>query len=343
MPGTFDRDGAFSMELGEDKENAIQHMLTLNECLYIFSTKKIFQVRTADDVDPDRASPETRHSYQEIYPIGCNNSFVARSIIQAKQIFDGVILRPELTKERLLNAVWEATQLLLQCENAHFRIYNDAMSLLAEIDDVIEKSKSQTTIPTLPQVADLEERVGSFLGSAKRFLEKAHSLLSIFYGSPDHGSNFKAYREWISANRSTSEKVVDLLAKDQEWIRFIAESRNALPINHARAHFILEVRNFSLEPANKFSAPSWCYDLSERGGSVQGYWSDIVRDMDTHLHNMLTFFEELYILCVLDNCDQRLPFKFGVYQIPNDEVKRECPVLYVAQATRRSEQAGVTN
>jgi len=146
-----------------------------------------------------------------------------------------------------------------------------------------------------------------------------------------------------SANRSTSEKVVDLLAKDQEWIRFIAESRNALPINHARAHFILEVRNFSLEPANKFSAPSWCYDLSERGGSVQGYWSDIVRDMDTHLHNMLTFFEELYILCVLDNCDQRLPFKFGVYQIPNDEVKRECPVLYVAQATRRSEQAGVTN
>lgn len=163
MPGTFDRDGAFSMELGEDKENAIQHMLTLNECLYIFSTKKIFQVRTADDVDPDRASPETRHSYQEIYPIGCNNSFVARSIIQAKQIFDGVILRPELAKERLLNAVWEATQLLLQCENAHFRIYNDAMSLLAEIDDVIEKSKSQTTIPTLPQVADLKNRLAPFL------------------------------------------------------------------------------------------------------------------------------------------------------------------------------------
>ena len=103
------------------------------------------------------------------------------------------------------------------------------------------------------------------------------------------------------------------------------------------------VGNCSHSDMTCFSAPSWCYDLSERGGSVQGYWSDIVRDMDTHLHNMLTFFEELYILCVLDNCDQRLPFKFGVYQIPNDEVKRECPVLYVAQATRRSEQAGVTN
>jgi hypothetical protein len=336
MPGTFDRDGAFSIELGTDRESTIQQMLTLDGNLYVFSTKKIFRVRTADDVDPDRANPDTRHSYQEIYPIGCNNSFVARSIVQAKQVFDGVILRPELAHRKLLDAVWEATQLLLQCENAHFRIYNDAMSLFAEIDDVVERSKSRAAIPSLPQVADLEERVGSFLGSAKRFLEKAHLLLCMFYGSPDHGSNFSAYREWMSANRSSSEKVVSLLSEDREWIRFISESRNALAINHARENFIVEVRNFTLEPGNKFSAPSWRYDLSDRGGSVQGYWSDIVKDMDTHLHNMLTFFEELYILCVLDNRDQRLPFEFEVYRLPDDKIKAECPVLYVAQATPRS-------
>ena len=336
MPGTFNRDSAISMELGEDKENSIQHMLTLNGGFYAFSTKNIFRVRTADDVDPDRASPETRHSYQEIYPIGCNNSFVARSIIQAKQIFDDVPLRPELAKEQLLNAVWEATLLLLQCENAQFRIYDDTMSLLAEVDDVVEKSKSQTVIPSLPQVADLEERVGSFLGSAKRFLEKAHSLLCLFYGSPDHGSNFRAYHEWMSANRSTSEKVINLLAQNQQWIRFISKSRNALPINHARENFILEVRNFSLEPGNKFSAPSWRYDLSERGGSVQNFWSDIVEGMEMNLHNMLTFFEELYILSVLDNRNQRLPFEFEICRFPDDKIKTECPVLYIAQAKPRS-------
>lgn len=335
MPGIFDRDGAFSMELGGDNENAVQHMLTLNESLHVFSTKKIFRIRTADDVDPDRASPETRHSYQEIYPIGCNNSFIARSIIQAKQIFDGVILRPELAKDQLLNAVWGATQLLLQCENAHYRIYNDVMSLLAEVDDVVEKSKSQTAIPSLPQVADLEERVSTFLGGAKRFLEKAHLLICTFYGSPDHGSNFSAYREWIAANRSSADKVVNLLVQDQEWIRFISESRNALAVNHARQNFIVEVRNFTLEPGNKFSPPSWCYDLSERGGPVQTYWSDIVKDMDTHLHNMLTFLEELYILCALDNRDQRLPFDLGVYRLPDDKIKPECPVLYITQATPR--------
>jgi hypothetical protein len=336
MPGTFGRDGAFSIKLGADKENAIQQMLTLDESLYVFSTKKIFRIRTADEIDPGRSAPDTRHSYQELYPVGCSNSFVARSIIQAKRILDGVILRPNLAQAQVLDAVWEATQLLLQCENAHFRIYNDALSLLPEVDNAVEKSKSQTAIPSLPQVADLDERVSSFLGSAKRFLERAHFLLRVFYNCPDHGSNFRAYREWMSANRSGSQQVLDLLSGDQEWIRFIAESRNALSVNHASPKFALEVQNFTLQPGNKFSAPSWRYDLSERGGPIQDYWSDIVKDMDTHLHNMLTFFEELYILCVLENCDQRLPFEFGVYRLPDDEISEECPVIYVAQATRRS-------
>lgn len=336
MPGTFNREGAFSIELGTGRENTIHKMLSLNESLYAFSTKKIFRIRTADDIDPERAEPETRHSYQELYPIGCSNSFVARSIIQAEQILDGVFLRPELGKDELLEAVWEATELLLQCENARFRIYSEVVSLLEKIDEVVEESKSQTVIPSLPQVADLDERVGSFLGNAKRFLEKAHVLLSLFYDCPDHRSNFRAYREWMAANRSDSDSVVTLLAGDEEWIRFIAGSRNALSVNHAREGFVLEVQNFKLEPGNKVSPPSWRYDLSGRGGPVQEYWSDIVEEMDTHLHNMLTFFEELYILCVLDNRDQRLPFEFGIYKIPDDEVSEECPVFYVARVTPRS-------
>ena len=336
MPRTFNRESAFSVKLGNDQENAIQEMLTLNEHLYLFSTKKIFQVRTADDIDPARLSPETRHSYQELYPVGCSNSFVARTIIQAKQIVDGVVLRSGVGKSEFLEAVWVATQLLLQCENAHFRIYSDVMALLPQVDDVVERAKTGTSIPSLPQVADLEERVGSFLGGAKRFLEKAHIVLSIFYDCPSSGANFQAYREWMLANRSDGERVVALLAGDQEWIRFIAEARNALPVNHSRRHFIMEVRNFTLEADNKFSAPSWRYDLSDRGGPVQENWSDIVKDMNTHLHNMLTFFEELYISCVLGNLNERLPFEFGVYRLPDDEIREVCPVLYVARASPRS-------
>src|SRR4030042_3286086 len=92
MSDRFDRDGALSIELGADKDDVVQQMIALKGIFYAFSTKKIFRIQTADDIDPDRTAPDTRHSYQEIYPIGCSNSFIARSIIQEKQILDGVIL-----------------------------------------------------------------------------------------------------------------------------------------------------------------------------------------------------------------------------------------------------------
>jgi hypothetical protein len=336
MPSGFNRDGAFSIELGTDKEDAVQQMIALNKRLFVFSTKKIFRIQTADDIDPDRTAADTRHSYQEIYSIGCSNSFVARTIIQAKQIIDGVILAPELSKSLVLEAIWDAAEQLLRCENAYSQIYNETMSLVATCDELVEAYKAKPAIPSLPQVPELEERVGSFLGSGKRCLEKTHALLGIFYGSPDHGANFRSYREWMAANRSNSQTVLKLLDDDKDWIRFIAEARNALPVNHAREKFMLEIQNFKLQPGNKFSGPSWRYDLSDRGGPVQEYWSDIIKDMDTHMHNMLTFLEEIYILCILDRCDQRLPFEFSVYRNSEHEIEKHRPVLYVAKVTQRS-------
>jgi hypothetical protein len=206
MSGSFDRDGSFSIELGTDKDDAVQQMIALDGSLYVFSTKKIYRIHTANDIDPNRTAPDTRHSYQEIYPVGCGNSFVARSIIQAKQILDGVVLVPELSKLSVLEGVWEATELLPRCENAYFQIYNETISLLATCNELIEESKSKPSIPSLPQVAEPEERVGAFLGSAKRCLEKTHTLFGTFYDCPDHGSNFNAYREWMAANRSVADR-----------------------------------------------------------------------------------------------------------------------------------------
>ncbi len=335
MVERFDRDGPFSIELGTDEDDAVREMIALSGGLYVFSTKKIFRINTAGDIDPDCTAPDTRHSYQEIYPVGCSNSFVARSIIQAKQILDSVILEPELSKSIILEAIWEATEQLLRCETAYFQIFNESMSLIAECDELIERSKSKPSIPSLPQVGELEERVGSFLGSAKRCLEKTHSLLSTFYDCPNLGSNFKSYRDWMVANRSGSKRILTLLDEDKDWIRFIAEARNALPINHARKCFVLEVQNFKLQPGNKVSPPSWRHDLSDRGGPVQTYWSDIVTDMETHMHNLLTFLEEVYILSILDHRNQRLPFEFAVYRKPTDQISEECPVLYFARPERR--------
>lgn len=334
MTRAFNRDAAFEAKLGSD-DDAIQEMIVLDDHLYAFSTKRIYQLRTANEIDPARTALDTRHSYQEVYSVGCNNPIVARSIIQANRILKSVALKQGISNPLILNSMWAVTKLLLQCENAYFQIYNDTTAIFPRCNELIEQSKSQSFIPSLPQVADLEVRVSSFLGSAKRCLERAHELLGVFYGCPIGDSNFQSYREWMRANRSESVAVLELLEDDKEWIRFIARARNALDVNHSRQGFVLEVRNIQLDPGNKFSGPNWRHDLSGGGGAVQENWSDIVIDMNVHMRNLVKFVEDLYALCIMDLCHRGVPFDFSVVEIPADQIREECPVRLMTQVLPR--------
>jgi hypothetical protein len=60
--------------------------------------------------------------YEKYVPHRCGNSFVARTIIQAKRILDTVILARGLNKSAVLDAIWDAAGQLLRCENAYFQI-----------------------------------------------------------------------------------------------------------------------------------------------------------------------------------------------------------------------------
>jgi hypothetical protein len=135
----------------------IQHLITLRGALCAFSTERICQISTADDVDPDRTALDTRHAYQEIYSTGCGSPYVARSIIQAKQILDGVVLAPGIEKDQVVEAIWGCTETLLRCETARSQILGETTSLMAECDRLINSAKASQSIPSLPQVSGLEE------------------------------------------------------------------------------------------------------------------------------------------------------------------------------------------
>jgi hypothetical protein len=136
---------------------------------------------------------------------------------------------------------------------------------------------------------------------------------------------------WVPESRVG---LLELLNAERDWIRFIAEARNALPINHERQNFRLEVRNFALEPGNRFAGPSWKHDLSDRGGPVQNFWSDMTHDMDDLMGNLVELLEEVYIRCVMDRSSRDGPIEVRIFL--RDRLDENCPTKYVAQAVPRS-------
>lgn len=323
----FNRNAAFSMNLGNsDEKDSIQRMFTLDNKLICFLENSITEVLTAETIDPKNEEPETRHSHQTIYQIGTNNSFVARTIIQAREIIESVALRKGLVKQTILNHIWACSELLFNCEESYYQIFSGTHNLMHECDTIINNQKKGSYIHKLPQVKDLEQHVGSFLGNAKRFLERSHKLLCIFYDSPYFESNFKFYRDWLAKNKPNNERLLQLLEKDKDWIQFISWSRNALDVNHSQSQFNVIIENFKLHKGNKFSIPSWRYDFTSKNGGIQKKPSGIIKDMDAHMNNMLTFFEEMFMLCIQDNWDGLYNFK--IYKHPDNKINNKCPIVY---------------
>jgi len=326
----FDRNSAFSINLadpGANEKGPIHSMITIEDRLFCFSEKSIKEILTAEKIDPENESPDTRHSFQTIYNIGTSNSFVARTIIQSNEILNSLILKEGIDKQQILKQVWICSKLLFTCEESFHRIFTQTSELMHQCDDLISNHKEKTFIPQLPQVVDFEQHVVSFLGHAKRCLEASHKLFCIFYNSPDFAANFKSYRDWITKNKPDCKELIRILEQDKNWIQLIAWYRNALDANHSQPKFRVTIENFKLHNGNKFSNPSWRYDFrAKKNGDLQEVASDIITDMDIHLTNLLTFFEEIFLLCIQDNWDDR--FKFRLFKHPEDKINKKCPLLY---------------
>ncbi|HUU20160.1 MAG TPA: hypothetical protein VMW72_23630 [Sedimentisphaerales bacterium] len=325
----FDREAAFSMDLvnpDSDTPDAINCAATLNGSSICFLENSIAKTVSAETADPENKEPDTRHSYQFIYQIGSTNPIVARTILQVKSILGSVILRKGLSNQTILDHAWDCTQHLISCEDSFLSIYNETTDLMYKCDELINEAKYKSHIPSLPQVKNLTERIVTFLGNGKRFLEKSHELLCIFYGAANNDSNFQAYRDWMKKHEPSRVAVYDLLEQNKDWIKSLAWYRNALDINHARAGFRVTIENFKLQAGNKFTGPCWQYDFQDKGGDIQNSPSDLIVDINAFRANMLAFFEALSLTCIKDNWDSQ--WNFEIYRHEDERINPKCPIIF---------------
>lgn len=327
---SFNRKNAFHIDIvnPDDPEGTepIIEMLGLNdEILLIFKTKGIYEVLTAEHLDPENKHPDTRHAYQKLYSVGSSHSYVARMIIQFCDILDTLkILRPSnLNLDEIKNYVWDSTKLLLECESAFFKFFEDTNSLVKKCDDIIEKNKAESHIPTLPVIEGLRDNCFSFFSNAKKFLVSTYGLLEIFHGMPGHGAKFNKSNEWVRRKLGESHPLTLMLGTDETWVRLIAECRNA--IEHPDEGLKVSFEGFKLRAGNKFSAPSWSYDLRKLNlGSKEEM--PLLEDMDVYLSNLLTLYEELLLLCIQDIPGFR--DVFTIVKTPDEKINKDRVVMY---------------
>ena len=248
-------------------------------------------------------------------------------ILQFKNMIGLAIPQRERENE-LIEHVWKANKLLLECEKDYFHIYKHTMELMPKCDEIVEVHKKTLAIPAMPKIPDLETHVSGFLINGKKFLVAIYKLLHLFHQRPMNGKNevhFDKHRAWIKAKLGDNHPIYKILEDDKSWVRLIAECSNA--VRHEENGLRLEVQNFSLQPGNKIASAGWRYDLTKKGLGCQDDYTDSLSDLDARIYNMLTFFEEVMLLCL--QYELKIgPNKLSIFRIPKEKVNPKYPVLY---------------
>lgn len=325
----FDRKNAFSIKI-EDSDNPngnydINSFVVVGNDLFFFTESKIYRALTASTIDPTNKHPNTRHSYEKKYDIGSASPFVARVIIQFADIINFLYI-PENEIKDLLSFIWNANQYLLNSFLIDTSIVKETTKLLPLCDKIIENHKNSSSIPALPQISNFEENVRVYLSNAKLFLIECFRLLNIFYKMPFNtrkAANFTTHLEWLEKKLGKDHRITQLISQDLDWIRLISECRNAL--EHSEKGQEVKFRNVSLLPGNKFSGPAWSCDLTKKLGFKFDF-VDLINDLVTFSHNMLHFFEELFLVCVDEKLSKNNVLTLG--KIPEENINTKCPVLY---------------
>lgn len=324
-----------SESLGEDG-GAIKEMIAVQGKLFAIAENRIVQISTAETIDPENKNPETLHHHQIVHNVGSSDPTVSRKILQSKEIIGSVLLDNKIDKEKLIDQIWDCTVLLINCSQALRNIYSDVMELMTQCDELITEAKSKGTIPSLPQVDSLEERLVTYLGSAKRFLEKTHSLLCTFYGAPNSEANFKAYRDWIEKNAPAGSNIFNHIESYKDNIKEIAWARNALDVNHSYEGFRVELFNFKIQPGNRFGSPCIKYDFSAKGGAKTDDPVDLLEFLTFHTNELINLFEATFLEGITDCWDKR--YNFVIYKVPDDQVCKERPILYRVTINSKSQK-----
>ncbi|RMN25153.1 hypothetical protein ALQ62_02092 [Pseudomonas coronafaciens pv. zizaniae] len=295
--------------------------------LLIFKEGSIYKLITADSIDPKRNQPDTGHTYEKISAIGTASPYVARVFLQFKRIVD-LVFSDNSIKPKLLEQIWSLNEQLLLCAQFESNIREQLDDVGQKCYITIEQNKSSRAIPPLAKVKNLENDAKSFLLVGKQFLIDCFKLISLFtdvpLGARDE-AHFDKHIKWLEHHRPNFKKLSVVLSNDLPWIRKLSECRNA--IEHPRLGQSLTIENTKLHPGNKFSFPTWSYDLTDKI-NVQESAVPIHQELDVYLNNMLYFLEEILLICISESLSG--DGSFSIYQNDEADIETNCPIKYYA-------------
>jgi len=231
------------INIGTEEDGAILQMFNINEKHLIIKEKAIYELITADKVDPERKNiglPNMIHRL--VFGQGLQSAMVSKIFLTAKTLF-----APQFFDDTIdvNSAVILSLEALKEFGDLEKNI-NDYLSCEKSEIEAYEKRKNDgNTSYALPAITDIETRCKTIFQKADHIEQILMEIIILFF--PNEGlikqSHYPKFQEIIKNKFGEGDPFYLFLEKVILFMRVVREFRNAL--DH-RLNFI-KIRDFDIQ------------------------------------------------------------------------------------------------
>lgn len=306
------REAGFGIDLALDEGDSVQDLIVRKNGLFAVTLEKIIGIKTQDDLDPERKTPDAPVEQSIHLPHGTRDPFVARTILQTLEISSIIFGKGASKTTELIDVAWELMNSLVSLRMIRQRIedqMNQSIDIIEADMPSYTEGFSPKPLPILPYF-DIEFR--SFVTEVKRALFKVSDLFPMLTDAKIDTGHFHKAAKWAEETRGPDSELSQLLKRDQKWIKTWIDIRAA--IEHPKSDRYVETSNFSLEAHRGIRLPTWrfihpAYNMSRH--------QNVLEVFEHCMNNILKFYEELLVML----CDGHEPpiLQLGFETIPEHE------------------------
>ena len=244
------RSGAGSLEVSTPDDNsAISEMISIADRLLVVKGKGIYEIKLADQVDPERTNIGVPNTIQKILPYGAQDSWIGAVVLTGNHLLQSSCLRSDIDGAEAFTVVLEIAE---DIAGAHELVekYCDAEDMAkSSLEPKIRKDRSVI----VPALGNVETRCNEFLQRSDHALRELFRLVQIFYSDVGSGG-WEALKTKIDGESKNIDNFPQFLNETVPFLQLIRNARNC--VEHPRPEKRLVTADFGVDARNVLLPPT---------------------------------------------------------------------------------------
>lgn len=243
------REGGGSMNINTpDDQSAITGMLSIGDTLLVVKQRGVYQIKMADQIDPERTNPQVPNTVQRLSQFGSDEEFIGKVLLTAHGLFSKKHILSNIDCDTAMVHIVEITKNVAEMRVLADRFAEEQKKCLGKFDGKIGHDRSFL----LPSIVNIDARVREFVQKADHSLRELFSIAKLFYAEAGKGG-WESLKKRIDSETDRIDNFDQFLKNSLPFLVQIRNARNT--IEHPRYDKQLVARDFSINSDNCLVPP----------------------------------------------------------------------------------------